>query len=115
MLGDRQKRFSQLSVFLLTECTPPQRMSRCVIGLPCDPDAGISGSNISVSLPVTPSNESVDSSGSTGRELLLSLFLVISPYLCVMCFCVFNTNVQELLLLALSLQIMFVFSVVKFW
>ncbi|TNN04447.1 hypothetical protein fugu_001476 [Takifugu bimaculatus] len=49
----------------IQECTPPQRMSRCAIGLPCDPDAGIAGSNTSVSLPVTPSNESVDSSGST--------------------------------------------------
>ncbi|TWW80459.1 hypothetical protein D4764_01G0002740 [Takifugu flavidus] len=63
----------------IQECTPPQRMSRCAIGLPCNPDAGIAGSNTSVSLPVTPSNESVDSSGSTGRELLLSLFLAISP------------------------------------
>lgn len=45
-------------------------MNRCVFGVRCDSDAAMAGSK--VTLPVTTSNESVNSNGSAGTEPSLS-------------------------------------------
>lgn len=76
LFGDLHKGFSQLPVF--TESTPPQRMSRCAVAVRCDSDAGVASSTSSILLPVTTSTESVDGSGSSGTELLLSLSFCLS-------------------------------------